>query len=96
MALHFADEHARRAGKLEGGGVVARADDKRAGEQFADFFIQGIDGLEIDGLVDIVVEMDEERMHQGFFDVVHERASWTVGFFRGLRGLHVTPSRRRL
>ena len=45
------------------------------GKELADFFVQGFDRLEINGLVDVVMQMDKECMHQRFFDGVHSLTS---------------------
>jgi hypothetical protein len=75
MALHLAHEGSARAGKSKGGGIVSRTDDQDLGKGLADLFVQGINRFEVNGLVDVVMQMDKQSMHQCFFDPIHSLAS---------------------
>jgi len=59
MALHLAHEGSLGAGELECGGIVAGANEHGLGEELFDFLVQGIDRLEVDRLVGIVMQMGE-------------------------------------
>jgi hypothetical protein len=71
MALHFAHEGSVGAGEFKGSGIVSRANNEGPGKELADFFVQGVDRFEVNGLIDVVMQMDKEGMHQCLFDSVH-------------------------
>jgi len=75
MTLHFAYEGPLDTGKPKSGGIIARTDNQGPGKALADLFVQGLDRFKIDGFVDVVMKMDEESVHQCFFDGVHDPTS---------------------